>query len=116
MPGLLVGHGTMVTMSHPEGANISVATDSLRKRWRNLKAASGVTERSCEATLPLSTVQEDQPAALFQGSINSTPQCSKSAMFLVASRAPARRAMATIWASNCEIGRPSERLWLTTST
>jgi hypothetical protein len=45
----------------------------------------------------------------FQGSTMVTPQRSKSAVLRVAMDAPMKRAIAAIWASKCEIGRPARR-------
>lgn len=44
-----------------------------------------------------------------QGSTTSTPQPEKSLTLRLASTAPAERAMAATWASNCDIGRPALR-------
>ncbi len=57
-----------------------------------------------------------QETSLVHGSINATLQFRKSSVFRVASRAPARLAMAAICASNWEMSRPISRLSLTIST
>ena len=56
---------------------------------------------------PPPSAQEDVRA--LHGSITTTPQSSKSAVFRVATMASLTRAMAQIWQSNGLMGRPAAR-------
>jgi hypothetical protein len=77
-----------------------------RMRWRSERPER--TIRVCPAagnwTLVLCSRNQG-----FHGSTTVTPQPSKSVVLRVAMAAPRKRAIAAIWASKCEMGRPVRR-------
>ena len=95
-----------------------VAVDELKRR--RLGGASNISGMSLGVRL--AAAQHSKQAAVahetsqVHGSIDPNFQFRKSLVFRVASRAPARLAIAAICASSCEMGRPISRRPLMIST